>query len=73
MASASAGRIGKKSVSRFNSSGKRLRTAGKTSKGRFATKAEMKANTQANNTLKAKFKQSIRNTKNSRARQANNS
>lgn len=66
MASASAGRSSGKGGQRF------LRTADKTKTGllssRRATSSEMRQNVAANNIMKAKFKQSIQNTKNSRAR-----
>ncbi|MDO4896344.1 MAG: hypothetical protein Q3971_03180 [Moraxella sp.] len=55
MAGASAGGMAKKSSSRF----KVLRTVGKTKKGRYATKSEMKANQKANDAMKGKFKRAI--------------
>lgn len=52
MAGASAGSMAKKSS-------KRLRTAGQTKNGRFANKAEMSANRNANDAMKGKLKRSI--------------
>ena len=52
MAGASAGSMAKKSS-------KRLRTAGNTKNGRFTTKDEMRANRQANDAMKGKFKRAI--------------
>lgn len=64
MASASAGRSSKKGGQRL------LRTAGKTKKGRFATKAEMASNASANAKMKQSFKRSIAATKGARNRQS---